>query len=33
MEYRIEKQSRGTRILFGEEVKERQIMLNKMILS
>jgi len=31
MEYRIEKQSRGTRILFGDEVKERQILLNKMI--
>jgi len=24
MEYRIEKQSRGTRILHGEEVKERK---------
>lgn len=31
MEYKIEKQSRGTRILYGEEVKERQVMLNKMI--
>lgn len=31
MEYKIYKQSRGTRILFGEEVKERQVILNKMI--
>lgn len=31
MEYKIEKQSRGTRILYGEEVKERQVLLNKMV--
>ena len=28
---KIENQSRGTRILYGDEVKERQIILNKMI--
>lgn len=31
MELRIEKQSRGTRILYGDEVKERQLLQNKMI--
>jgi len=31
MEFRIQEQSRGTRILYGEEVKERQCLLNKMI--
>lgn len=31
MEFRIQEQSRGTRILYGEEVKERQYLLNKMI--
>jgi len=31
MEYKIEQQSRGTRILFGDEVKERQVILNQMI--
>lgn len=31
MEYKIEKQSRGTRILFGDEVRYRYTLLNKMI--
>lgn len=31
MEYRIEDQARGTRILFGDEVSERYSVLNKMI--
>lgn len=31
MELKIENQSRGTRILFGDVVKERQVLLNKMI--
>jgi len=31
MEFRIQEQSRGTRILYGKEVKERQCLLNKMI--
>jgi len=31
MEYNIEQQLRGTRILFAEEAKERRKLLNKMI--
>lgn len=31
MEFKIEKQSRGTRILYGDEVDERYLLLNKMI--
>lgn len=31
MEYKIEKQARGTRIICGEEAKERRIVLNKLI--
>ena len=31
MEFRIEKQARGTRIIYGDEAKERRATLNKMI--
>ena len=31
MEYQIEQQARGTRIIMGDETKERRSLLNKLI--